>query len=166
MTPPPPAADRRSTIRRVAAALALVSLVLCVAPSSSARQARGLGTETTAANVTLQVIVTGTDGGVSVTGTGVAQVEPDLPDPCDVNWTRDNGKSCIYSVPEGTDVTLQRLGSGNLVRWSVYECAGTGPCTVKMDASRTVVATFTPTRLALVVEGSPDDPDGTRSPAR
>ena len=80
-------------------------------------------------------------------------MEPDLPDPCDVNWTRDNGKSCIYSVPEGTDVTLQRLGSGNLVRWSVYECAGTGPCTVKMDASRTVVATFTPTRLALVVEG-------------
>ena len=153
MTPPPPAADRRSTIRQVAAALALVSLVLCVAPSSSARQARGLGTETTAANVTLQVIVTGRDGGVSVTGTGVAQVEPDLPDPCDVNWTRDNGKSCIYSVPEGTDVTLQRLGSGNLVRWSVYECAGTGPCTVKMDASRTVVATFTPTRLALVVEG-------------
>ena len=124
-----------------------------MAPSSSARQARGLGTETTAANVTLQVIVTGSDGGVSVTGTGVAQVEPDLPDPCDVNWTRDNGKSCIYSVPEGTDVTLQRLGSGNLVRWSVYECAGTGPCTVKMDASRTVVATFTPTRLALVVEG-------------
>ena len=64
MTPPPPAADRRSTIRRVAATLALVALVLFVAPSSSARQARGLGTETTAANVTLQVIVTGTDGGV------------------------------------------------------------------------------------------------------
>jgi hypothetical protein len=157
MTPPPPAADRRSTTRRVAAALTLISVVLCVAPSSSARQVRGLGTETTAANVTLQVIVTGTDGGVSVTGTGVTQVEPDLPDPCDVSWTRDNGKSCIYSVPEGTDVTLQRLGSGNLVRWSVYECAGTGPCTVKMDANRTVVATFTPTRLALVVEGSLDE---------
>ena len=124
-----------------------------MAPSSSARQAGGLGTETTAANVTLQVIVTGTDGGVTVTGTGVTQSEPDPPDPCDVSWTRDNGRSCIYSVPAGTDVTLQRLGSGNLVRWSVYECTGTGPCTVKMDASRTVVATFTPTRLALVVEG-------------
>jgi len=162
MTPPPSAADRRSTIRRVAAALTLVFVVLCVAPSSSARQVRGLGTETTAANVTLQVIVTGSNGGVSVTGTGVAQVEPDLPDPCDVNWTRDNGRSCIYSVPEGTDVTLQRLGSGNLVRWSVYECAGTGPCTVKMDANRTVVATFTPTRLALVVEGG--DSGMVRSP--
>lgn len=150
---PPSSATTRSTIRRVAATLMLMSLVLFVAPSSSARLARGLGTDRGAANVTLQVIVTGTDGGVSVTGTGVAQLEPDLPDPCDVSWTRDNGKSCIYSVPEGTDVTLQRLGSGNLVRWSVYECANTGPCTVKMDASRTVVATFTPTRLALVVEG-------------
>ena len=107
------------------------------------------------------MIVTGTDGGVSVTGTGVTQVEPDLPDPCDVDWTRDQGKSCIYSVPEGADVTLQRLGSGNLVRWSVFECAGTGPCSVKMDASRTVVATFTPTRLAVVVEGSAPGGDET-----
>ena len=135
--------------------LALVALVLCVAPSSSARQARGLGTETTAANVTLQVIVTGTERWRQRHGgQGSPRSEPDLPDPCDVSWTRDNGRSCIYSVPAGTDVTLQRLGSGNLVRWSVYECTGTGPCTVKMDASRTVVATFTPTRLALVVEGT------------
>jgi hypothetical protein len=104
-------------------------------------------------DVTLQVIVTGSNGGVSVRGTGVTQVEPDLPDPCDVNWTRDNGRSCIYSVAEGTDVTLERLGSGNLVRWSVFECSGTGPCTVKMDASRTVVATFTPTSLTVDVQG-------------
>ena len=154
--PPPPAAGRRSTILRVAAALALGAVVLSVAPSSSARLASGLGTERAAANVTLQVIVTGSNGGVSVkapTGVTVTQVAPDPPDPCDVSWTRDNGQSCLYSVPEGTDVTLERLGTGNLFRWSVFECTGTGPCTVKMDANRTVVATFTPTRLALVVEG-------------
>src|SRR5829696_3154415 len=103
---PPPSAATRSTIGTVGATLTLVSLVLFLAPSSSARLARGLGAETTAANVTLQVIVTGEDGAVSVTGPGVTQEEPDLPDPCDVNWTRDNGKSCIYSVPEGTDVKL------------------------------------------------------------
>ena len=77
MREPPPAADRRSTIRRIAAPLALVAVVLLVAPSSSARLAGGLGTERTAANVTLQVIVTGDDGAVKVTGTGVVQVEPD-----------------------------------------------------------------------------------------
>ena len=58
--------------------------------------------------------VTGRDGGVSVTGNGVSQMAPDPPDPCDVSWTRDNGRSCIYSVPEGTDVQIERLGTGNL----------------------------------------------------
>src|SRR5829696_7846467 len=152
---PPPSAATRSTIGRVGATLTLVSLVLFLAPSSSARLARGLGTDRTAANVTLQVIVTGDDGGVSVTGAGVAQLEPDLPKPCDIKWTRGEGRSCLYSVPEGTDVKLERLpDSGNLFRWSVFECTGTGPCTVKMDASRTVVATFTPTKLTVDVEGS------------
>lgn len=135
--------------------------MLCVAPSSSARLARGLGTETTAANVTLQVIVTGDEGAVKVTGPGVVQVEPDPEFPCNLQRTRNQGQSCIYSVPEGNDVTLERLGSGNLVRWSVYECTGTGPCTVKMDADRTVVATFTPTTLTVILKGkSPTDPDG------
>jgi hypothetical protein len=131
-----------------------------VAPSSSARLASGLGTERAAANVTLQVIVTGNGGGVTVRGTGVTQVAPDPPDPCDVRQTRDKGESCLYSVPEGTDVTLERLGSGNLVRWSVFECTGTGPCTIKMDANRTVVATFTPTTLTVDVQGDIPGPDG------
>jgi hypothetical protein len=135
--------------------------VLFVAPSSSARLAGGLGTERAAANVTLQVIVTGDGGAVKVTGTGVVQVEPDPEFPCNLQQTRNQGQSCIYSVPEGNDVTLERLGSGNLVRWSVYECTGTGPCTVKMDASRTVVATFTPTTLTVILKGkSPTDPAG------
>ena len=151
--PPPPAVARRASTRRVAPMLALLAVLLWVTPSSSARESGRLVPAATAANVTLQVIVTGRDGGVSVTGNGVSQVAPDPPDPCDVSWTRDNGRSCIYSVPEGTDVQIERLGTGNLFRWSVGECPGTGPCTVKMDSNRTVVATFTPTRLALVVEG-------------
>jgi hypothetical protein len=151
--PPPPAAARRASTRRVAPMFALLVVLLWVTPSSSARESGRLVPAATAANVTLQVIVTGRDGGVSVTGNGVSQVAPDLPDPCDVSWTRDNGRSCIYSVPEGTDVQIERLGAGNLVRWSVGECPGTGRCTVKMGTNRTVVATFTPTRLAVVVEG-------------
>lgn len=151
--PPPPALARRASTRRVVPMFALLAVLLWVSPSSSARESGRLVPAATAATVTLQVIVTGTDGGVSVTGSGLSQVAPDPPDPCDVSWTRDNGRSCIYSVPEGTDVQIERLGTGNLFRWSVVECPGTGRCTVKMDSNRTVVATFTPTRLALVVEG-------------
>ena len=38
--------------------------------------------------------------------------------------------------------------------WSVFECPGTGACTIDVDSDRTVVATYTPTSLSVSVEGS------------
>ena len=123
--------------------LAVASLLAVAAAVSTAAEARLQGAGSVAATVTLEVILTGNDGTVSVSG------KPS----CDVDDTRNNGRPCSYAVEEGQDLTLTAQGSG-FVGWSVVECPGTGACTVDVDSDRTVVATFTPTSLTVVVEGS------------
>src|SRR5215467_2757899 len=105
---------------RVLALVATLIFVLAAATGSSAA---------TAATVTLQVIVTGTDGHVAVSA------GPD----CDIVQTRDNGQSCLYSVTAGSEVTLTPATATGFVGWSVYECPGTGACTITVDSDRTVV---------------------------
>ena len=101
------------------------------------------GAASVADTVTLDLILTGNNGAVNVSG------RPS----CDVGDTRDNGAPCKYTVERGQDLTLTAQGSG-FVGWSVFECPGTSACTVDVDSDRTVVATFTPTSLTVVVEGS------------
>jgi hypothetical protein len=130
---------RAATLPSVAAARLLVfafALALCAGVATAAEGG-------SAATVTLELILTGNEGSVSVSGR----------ETCDVGDTRDNGRPCSYSVTDGTDLTLTPQGSG-FVGWSVYECPGTGPCTIDVDSDRTVVATFTPTSLSVSVEGS------------
>jgi hypothetical protein len=124
--------------------LALAPLILLVSAVSTAGEARVGGPTAGAQTATLEVILTGNDGAVSVSG------RPN----CDVSDTRDNGRPCSYSVEQGADVTLRPVSATGFVGWSVLECPGTGACTVDVDSDRTVVATFTPTSLTVVVEGS------------
>jgi hypothetical protein len=98
----------------------------------------------TTATVTLQVILTGENGHVAVSAG----------QDCDIVQTRDNGQSCLYSVTAGGQVTLTPGTTTGFVGWSVFECPGTGDCTITVDSDRTVVATFTPTSLTVAFEGS------------
>lgn len=134
------------TLTSVAAARTLavaLMLALCagVSTAADARLDMPSRAEQTA---TLELILTGNEGSVRVSGQAT----------CDVSDTRDNGRPCAYSVAPGADLTLTAEGTG-FVRWSVAECPEkTGPCTIDVDSDRTVVATFTPTSLTVVVEGS------------
>ena len=96
-----------------------------------------------AQTVSLQVIVTGDNGRVSVSA------GPD----CDITQTRDQGQSCFYAVTPGQEVTLRPAVATGFVGWSVFECPALDACTIKVDSDRTVVATFTPTSLTVVREG-------------
>jgi RTX calcium-binding nonapeptide repeat (4 copies)/Divergent InlB B-repeat domain len=96
--------------------------------------------------VTLTVLITGKDGVVSVPGAG---------DPCTRN-AGDAGECGPYSFTLGEPVTLKPV-AGTLFAWSLLECPGTGDCTFRMDGDRTVVATFTPTSLKVVVQGGDED---------
>jgi hypothetical protein len=71
-----------------------------------------------------------------------------------VSQTRDDGRPCAYQVEQGTDLTLAPVNATGFAGWSLVECPGTAACTVDVDSDRTVVATFTPTSLTVVVEGS------------
>ena len=101
------------------------------------------GAARTSATATLELILTGNEGAVAVSGRGT----------CTIEDTRNNGRPCSYAVNEGDDLTLTPQGTG-FVGWSVFECPGTGTCTIDVDSDRTVVATYTPTSLSVSVEGS------------
>jgi hemolysin type calcium-binding protein/List-Bact-rpt repeat protein len=133
------------TLPSVAAArlLAIAFALALSAGVATAAEARVRTPSGPAEEVTLELILTGNEGAVAVSG------QPT----CDVSDTRDNGRPCSYVVTSGQDLTLTPQGNG-FVGWSVYECPGTGPCTIDVDSDRTVVATFTPTSLSVSVEGS------------
>jgi len=135
--------------RRLAAFVALAS-VLVLVPASPAPTAPAVRPAAGAATVTLQLIVTGKDGRVFVSGRA----------DCDITQTRDNGQSCLYPVAQGQQITLEASDAADFVGWSLFECPGTGPCTVKMTSDRTVVATFTPTSLTIALEGGFEDANG------
>jgi RTX calcium-binding nonapeptide repeat (4 copies)/Divergent InlB B-repeat domain len=101
------------------------------------------GEARSSATATLELILTGNEGAVAVSGRGTCRIED----------TRNNGRPCSFVVNEGDDLTLTPQGSG-FVGWSVFECPGTGACTIDVDSDRTVVATYTPTSLSVSVEGS------------
>jgi PASTA domain/Divergent InlB B-repeat domain len=92
---------------------------------------------------TLQVIVTGDEGSVSVSAGA----------DCDITQTRNQGQSCLYPVTAGQEVTLRPAVATGFVGWSVFECPGLDACTIKVDSDQTVVATFTPTSLTIAREG-------------
>lgn len=117
--------------------LALVATLIFVGAASTRSNAA------TTATVTLQVIVTGENGLVTVSAGS----------DCDITQTRDNGQSCLYPVTAGDQVTLKPATTAGFVGWSVFECPGTGDCTISVDSARTVVATFTPTSLTVAFEG-------------
>jgi hypothetical protein len=112
--------------------------MLVLVPAASTAP-KGAGAQT----VSLQVVVTGDNGRISVSA------GPD----CDVTQTRDNGQSCFYAVTPGQDVTLRPATATGFVGWSVFECPGTDDCTIKVESDQTVVATFTPTSLTVAFEG-------------
>jgi hypothetical protein len=101
---------------------------------------------------TLSVIVTGG------TGDEGGKVSVSAGPECTTAKFREAGSAepCRYEVGEGQTVTLTPEGPG-FVGWSVFECPGTDKCTLTMDTDRTVVATFTPTSLRVIVTGNPLD---------
>jgi RTX calcium-binding nonapeptide repeat (4 copies)/Divergent InlB B-repeat domain len=121
-------------------------VLVLVSATSTSPEARTRSSAARAQTATLQVIVTGNNGKVSVSGRA----------DCTVAQTRDQGQSCLYPVSGGQDVTLMPVDAAGFVGWSVFECPGTGACTVRMDSNRTIVAAFTPTSLTVKVEGEVD----------
>ena len=130
-----------------ALALPVASLLILVPAASTARTPLPLAAQTTAQ---LQVIVTGAGNTPAVNVSAGPQ--------CTITQTRDDGQSCLYTVMEGQDVTLSPVDPTGFVGWSVFECPGTGACTINVDSDRTVVATFSPTTLTVIVEGALPDP--------
>jgi hypothetical protein len=139
--------------RRLVGAVVLAWLLVGGSAGSTASEPLGRHPAGTGQR-TLSVIVTGGagDGGTVHVSAGAD---------CTTAKFRDAGSAepCRYEVGEGQPVTLTPEGAG-FVGWSVYECPGTNPCTLTMDSDRTVVATFTPTRLTVKVN-SPDSTVGT-----
>jgi hypothetical protein len=74
---------------------------------------------------------------VSVGGSGRGTV---VSTPAGINC----GTKCSASYPSGTMVTLTASASPSSVfaGWSVPGCAGVGPCTVTMNGTAYVIATF------------------------
>jgi Divergent InlB B-repeat domain len=143
MAPAPAARARLPRSRRLAGLLVLASALVLVPAAPTAPGAP-------AATATLQLIVTGDDGKVIVPGAA----------DCDITQTRDQGESCLYTLQQGQEITLQPSSAGHFVGWSLFECPGTGACTVRMDSDRTVVATFTPTSLTIALTGGLQDENG------
>lgn len=70
----------------------------------------------------------------------------------------DCGAGCTASYDGGTTVVLTAVAApgSTFAGWSGGGCSGTGPCTVVMDAARTVTANFSAAgvRLTVVKQGS------------
>jgi hypothetical protein len=138
--------DSMSKAARLRVAMFLAA-VLVAAPASSTP---GWPRTPAGGGATLELVVTGKDGVVSISGAD------------DCPTLNEKGDHCSVTVPVGTSITLAPV-SGNLVAWSLYECPGTTQCVIQMDSDRSVVATFAPTSLRVLVEGdgpTADPPGG------
>ena len=70
------------------------------------------------------------------------------------------GSDCSEQYPGGTGVTLLATADGDsyVAGWTGGGCTGTGPCTVTMDQSKSVTATFELTgSIAVIKDAVPDD---------
>ena len=69
----------------------------------------------------------------------------------------DGGSICKVQVVPGTTVSLGQVPRGDSIftGWGIV-CTGTGPCNVKMNSSKTVLATFQPStyRVTVTVVGN------------
>jgi hemolysin type calcium-binding protein/List-Bact-rpt repeat protein len=133
--------------------LSLASLLVLALVTSAAPEARTRAPATVAQTVVLKVIVTGKDGDVTVSGRDNCSTEE-----TQSNSPQDPDRSCRYDVGHGQDVRLMPVNPAGFVGWSLYECPEKGACTVKMDSDRTVVATFEPTSLRVIVTRKDGDP--------
>jgi hypothetical protein len=123
-------------------------MLVLVPAASTGPESRALGA---APATTLQLTGTGVGGALAIdVSANAVPVPPNTTDPCNVSDARDNGRSCLYTVPQGDNVTLTPVPATGFVGWSVFECEGTGQCVVNMDADRSVVGTWTPTSLEIV----------------
>jgi hypothetical protein len=93
-------------------------------------------------------------------GTGTGNV---FSSPAGINC----GSDCSESYENGTVVTLTASPTGNsdFGGWSGGACTGIGTCTVTMDASKTVTATFTPKFTLVVSKLGAGDGTVTSNPA-
>ena len=97
---------------------------------------------------------------VGVTGNVIdentkASVDVSAGGPCVTG--EDGLDACFYPVALGDTVTLKPINTpaGSLVSWSVPECPGTGECTIVVDSQlRSVVGTFSPLHLNVLIEGT------------
>jgi hypothetical protein len=141
------AAEGRLSYRRRLVAAVCLATVLALALIGSRGSEAQPRAAAAAEGVTLKVIVTGNNGQVAVSGAESGSTEK----------TQDSDQSCRYATAQGQEVTLTPVDPTGFVGWSVYECPDrAAACTVTMDSDRTVVATFTPTSLTVVVEGEVD----------
>jgi len=131
----------------------------------------------TAANYTLNVCASASSNCPNV-GTGFGAViacDPNANSNCPSGLTCSNGQCaliecgvdnatlCSATVSGGTSITLQAVPAENSVftGWSGGGCSGTGACTVTMDASTSVSASFAPETFAIT---SSSGSGGTISP--
>jgi hypothetical protein len=97
---------------------------------------------------------------VGVTGNGTSvTVSPGG----ECRTSQDGTDACYYAVTQavtpGTEVKLtpNEVPGSTFVGWSVPECPGTGECRVVVDSQlRSVVATFSPMNLNVIVERGTD----------
>jgi hypothetical protein len=121
-------------------------MLVLVPAASTAAESRAAGDAPT---MTLQLTGTGVGSALAVDVSANAVPLPGTSDPCDVSNARDQGASCFYTVAQGENVMLRPVDATGFVGWSVFECEGTAPCVLNMDSDRSVVATWTPTSLAI-----------------
>jgi hypothetical protein len=149
--------------RKLVSAAVLVVVALVVLPGSERSVARAAGGDT----ITLRLWPAG-QGRIDVTQSGRA------PQSCDFVQVLVSSDACPVSVTSGTPVTLTAVAEPGatipqevrpdvpdfptndaaFVRWSRFDCGGTGPCTFTPDADFDwVTAVFTPLELEVGING-------------
>ena len=119
----------------------------------------GTGPCTVTMDQALTVVATFTllDRTLSVNGAGNG-VGAVVSDPAAILCAISNGVPggfCDASLDHGTTITLAATAnnSSTFTGWSGAGCSGTGPCTITMDAAKSVTATFVLKTFALTVVG-------------
>jgi RTX calcium-binding nonapeptide repeat (4 copies)/Divergent InlB B-repeat domain len=115
----------------------------------------GTDTEINAIFLPDPTLAVGVTGNFDVAGNPAAVTVSAGVDPC--RTSQDGSDACFYPVAPGATVTLTPINTtaATLIGWSVPECPGTGACTIVVDSQlRSVVATFSPIHLTVIVAGS------------